>query len=247
MNNYVARAFKFIIIMALITLIVLLFSLSGFMTHRSAEYKGVSLEASSPTVIVIDPGHGGEDGGAEANGVTEKEINLAVSKNLAAYLSMTSYDTVMTRSDDRLLYEAGQENRKKYHDISNRIKIASSYENAIFISVHQNKFEIPKYRGLQVYYSPNDANSSNLASIIQSNVKTYIDPSNGRETKKADGNIRVLKSLKVPAVLIECGFLSNPEEAKMLSDTEYQKKLAFVTFISTLEFLQQNGEKSNEV
>lgn len=190
--------------------------------------------------LIPDAGHGGEDGGATANGVCEKDVNLALTKDLASFLSLTPYTVNPTRTDDRLLYGAGEENRKKYYDLTRRVRFASQLDNAVFISIHQNKFEIPKYKGLQVYYSKNHPLSKNLAETVQKNAKAYLDPTNNREIKKADHRIRVLNSLQIPAVLIECGFLSNPEEAKLLASREYQKKIAFTVFISTITFVEND-------
>ena len=182
--------------------------------------------------LIPDAGHGGEDG------VREKDVNLALTKDLEAFLSLTPYTVNPTRTDDRLLYGAGQENRKKYYDLVERVRFASQFDNAVFISIHQNKFEIPKYKGLQVYYSKNHPLSKNLAETVQTNAKAYLDPDNNREIKKADHRIRVLNSLQIPAVLIECGFLSNPEEAKLLASRDYQKKIAFTVFLSTVTFVE---------
>lgn len=190
--------------------------------------------------LIPDAGHGGEDGGATANGVCEKDVNLALTKDLESFLSLTPYTVNPTRTDDRLLYGAGEENRKKYYDLTRRVRFASQLDNAVFISIHQNKFEIPKYKGLQVYYSNNHPLSKNLAETVQKNAKAYLDPTNNREIKKADHRIRVLNSLQIPAVLIECGFLSNPEEAKLLASREYQKKIAFTVFISTITFVEND-------
>ena len=188
--------------------------------------------------LVLDAGHGGEDGGANANGVREKDINLAITQDLAAFFRFSPYPVDPTRTDDRLLYGPGEENRKKYYDLVGRIRFASQFDHAVFISIHQNKFEIPKYKGLQVYYSKNDPKSMKLAERIQKDAKAFLDTENNREIKKADHRIRVLNSLEIPAVLVECGFLSNSDEAKHLASRDYQKKIAFSVFIATLEFLE---------
>lgn len=238
-NKYGIFSLKFIIFSLILLLCVILLSARNIKLFVPAMEQSKTGETS--VNFIIDPGHGGEDGGATANGVTEKDVNLAVSSYLYDYLSLSKYNAHMTRRDDRLLYNAGEENRKKYHDLVNRVKFASSFDNAVFISIHQNKFEISKYKGLQVYYSPNNSLSESLAKRVQNNTKIYLDTQNNREIKRADNNIRVLSSLKIPAILVECGFISNPEEAEKLSDAEYQKKLAFIVFISALQFLEENG------
>lgn len=243
MNYYNAKALKFILFAAVLSAIVLIFSLKNLIGISDLYVKSFSEQIPLGNInIIIDPGHGGEDGGATVDGVMEKDLNLAISRNLSCFLKLSGYNSQMTREDDILLYNAGQESRKKYYDLENRVKFANNFENAVFLSIHQNKFEIPKYKGLQVYYSPNTPESSRFAQIIQSNAQRFLAPDNQRQIKKADNKIRVLDKLHIPAVLVECGFLSNYEEAQMLSDDDYQKKLAFMIFISTIQFLNENGE-----
>ena len=225
----------------LVTLAIALFTVAFAVLGNKlgGEFRSVSSQngADSRIVIVIDAGHGGEDGGAQStDGILEKDINLAIAKYLDDYLFLSGFETVMTRSDDRLLYGNGEQNRKKFYDVRNRAEIAKQYDNSIFVSIHQNKFPIEKYSGLQVYYSKNDPRSKTLANIIQSSVKEKLQPKNNRETKAAGSNIYILNNAESPAVLVECGFLSNGEEARKLNDKEYQKKLAFVIFTSVTEF-----------
>ena len=185
--------------------------------------------------IVIDAGHGGEDGGAVGtNGTLEKTINLEIAYALYDIFTLTDVDVVLTRDDDSLLYTSGQENRKKFYDLKNRVELCTSNENPIFVSIHQNKFPISKYKGLQVYYSPNNENSSLLAELIQNNTSEFLQIDNKRKTKMAGRNIYVLDKLDCPAVLVECGFLSNPVDEANLINPEYQKELAFVMFSSIM-------------
>ena len=243
LKSHVFHTVKFVLFSVAVTAVFLAFALYGMFYAKSGTDSKTSVSRSLSSVhLVLDAGHGGEDGGAVANGVSEKDINLAITKALAAYLRFTPYSTHLTREDDRLLYQPGEENRKKYYDLVNRVRFAEKIDNAVFISIHQNKFEIPKYKGLQVYYSPNHALSETFAERIQSDARTYLDSANNRQTKKANHKIRVLNSLHMPAVLVECGFLSNPDEAKLLAQNEYQKKIAFTIFLSTLQFLEENGE-----
>jgi N-acetylmuramoyl-L-alanine amidase len=129
------------------------------------------------------------------------------------------------------------QNSKKSADIRNRIEIGNAQENNVFISIHQNKFPIEKYSGLQVYYSANNENSELLAQTIQANNALYIQPKNTRQIKKAGRNILLLHKLRCPAVLVECGFLSNANEEKLLSTSEHQNKLAFLIFSSVIQNL----------
>ena len=239
----VKAAARLILFLFGITLLCLLFGLPVLFDGRTKQT--VRLENTRvKQTLVIDPGHGGEDGGAEANGVVEKNVNLAISAYLREFMKITDTETVMTRTDDRLLYQTGETARKKYYDIQNRIALAKSFPDAFLVSIHQNKFGIPKYKGLQVYYSPNHDDSARLAALIQQNARSFLDESNKREIKKADSRIRLLNTVDMPAVLVECGFLSNPEEAARLADEAYQKKTAFVLFVSILQFIEENGERS---
>ncbi len=241
MRANISNTVKFIVFSLVLALFVLIFAFFGPSFDKSKNVLSDKIEKEKINII-IDAGHGGEDGGATANGVIEKDINLEISKYLYQYFLLSPYSVHMTRKDDVLLYEAGQEKKKKQYDITNRIKYAENFDNALFISIHQNKFEIPKYYGLQVYFSPNSNLSENLAEKIQSNNKLFIDESNKRNIKKADKNIRILNTLKMPAVLVECGFISNYEEANKLKDSVYQEKIAFNIFISVLQFINENGE-----
>jgi N-acetylmuramoyl-L-alanine amidase len=192
--------------------------------------------------IIIDAGHGGEDGGALSDsGIVEKDLNLDIALKLEKFLTLSDYNCLLTRNSDRLMYDAGQESHKKASDITNRIKISNAYTNSIFISIHQNKFPIKKYSGLQVYYSKNHENSAVLGNLIQQNTKNLLQQENNRQIKKADKNIRVLDSIKTPAVLVECGFLSNDREAELLNDEGYRNKIAYLIYCSVIQYLDEKG------
>ena len=144
----------------------------------------------------------------------------------------------MTRTGDYMLYEENQTSRKKYYDVRNRVEVAKEVNSPVFISIHQNKFPIAKYKGLQVYYSANHSDSKNIADCIQNKVKDYLQNDNTRKTKQGGKDIYLLKNIECPAVLVECGFLSNYEDESNLNSPEYQKRLAFVIFSSVIEFLE---------
>jgi len=155
-------------------------------------------------------------------------------------------DVVMTRTDDRLLYDRNVDyhGRKKKLDLAARLEVAKTYEESIFISIHMNSFSDPKYSGLQVWYSPNDPSSTVLAQMIQSNVKSKLQPNNNRKIKAADSKIFLLDNAISPSVLIECGFLSNAEEAAKFENTEYKRQLAFTIFVSIMSFLDKEAFSS---
>lgn len=195
--------------------------------------------------VVIDAGHGGEDGGASsAAGLVEKDVNLEISKLLCEMLRADGINVVMTREDDRLLYDRNVDyhGRKKKLDLAARLTIADTTPDAIFISIHMNSYTNPKYSGLQVWYSPNDPDSSILANLIQSNNKATLQPENTRKTKVATSSIYLLENATCPAVLVECGFLSNPAEAALFETNEYKQKVASMLFDSITEFLEKSTD-----
>jgi len=196
----------------------------------------------SPT-IVIDAGHGGEDGGTSGGDVVEKDLNLSIAKDLADMLRAAGFEVVLTREDDRLLYDplSDYKGRKKQLDLAERLRIGESFEDAVFVSIHMNSFSDSKYRGLQVYFSPNDPISRELAESIQSSVSEHLQPENKRTVKQATSRIFILHQIKKPAVLVECAFLSNPEECRLISTEEYRKKLTFCIFCGICEFISENN------
>ena len=183
--------------------------------------------------VVIDAGHGGEDGGCVgADGTLEKDLNLSVALEVYDILRAAGINAALTRGEDEMLYDlygdlSDYGGKKKTYDLKNRVRYAAESECLLFVSIHMNKFSDSRYSGLQVYYSPNDSDSITAALRVQSYIKDYLQPKNEREIKKAGSNIYVLHRSQMPAVLIECGFLSNPEERELLKDPEYRKKLSF--------------------
>lgn len=193
-----------------------------------------------PTVI-IDAGHGGADGGAVGlSAVSEKQLNLDIALSLRDMLTSAGIKTVMTRETDIMLTSEGGGTNKN-QDLRARRQIVENTPNPIFISIHMNSFSAEKYSGLQVYYSKNDPKSRILAEKIQSDVRTYIQNDNDREIKKATDSIYLLENLTCPAVLIECGFLTNSEECSKLNTKEYRNELAFVIFGSVCNYICANG------
>lgn len=205
---------------------------SSFLVKHIVVPVAVTLTPDMTPIVVIDPGHGGFDGGAVVGNVVEKGINLSVALKLRDMMTVCGYHTVITREDD--VATADREpigKSKKASDIHNRLKLLESCGNAIFISIHQNKFQESKYYGAQVFYSPNHPDSQLLAQHLQSRFRTLLQPENTREIKKAGKELYLLYHAKTPAILAECGFLSNPEECKKLTTSEYQSRIA-VTILS---------------
>ncbi|ELC8427382.1 N-acetylmuramoyl-L-alanine amidase CwlD [Clostridium perfringens] len=179
-------------------------------------------------VIVIDPGHGGIDGGAKSeNGVIEKDINLSISLKTKAALESKGYKVIMTRSEDIGLYTEGKKVReKKIEDLGNRVKIKKENKCDAFISIHQNMFPQKNCKGAQVW-SANNEPSQKLGKIIQQKFKEEVDQNNKREAKVAKKEYKILNDgYEGASVIVECGFLSNPEECELLGKEDYQNKIA---------------------
>ena len=200
-------------------------------------------QRDTPTpVLVIDPGHGGEDGGASSGGVLEKDLNLAVSLKIADLASLFGVPAALTRTEDTLLYDYYHDlddyrGKQKTYDLRNRLRFAEESGAAAFVSVHMNQFPQPSCWGMQVYYSPNTDASEELAARIRTSARLRLDPTNGREIKRATDAIYLLDRIRIPAVLVECGFLSNPEERTMLTDPAYQRQVAAAVTVPAMEFL----------
>ena len=193
----------------------------------------------SNITVVIDAGHGGEDGGTVGvNGVLEKDLNLSIALALADALNSRGINTVLTRTEDILLYDrnSNYHGQKKAQDLAERRRIAEECENAIFVSIHLNFFPEEKYSGLQVYYSENDPDSLKLAQEIQRLTAETLQPENDRQCK-ASKDIYLLERLTCPAVLVECGFLSNAEECKQLCSPHYQKQLAYTLSEAIIKYI----------
>ena len=179
-------------------------------------------------VIVIDPGHGGIDGGAKSeNGVIEKDINLSISLKTKAALESKGYKVIMTRSEDVGLYTEGKKVReKKIEDLGNRVKIKKENKCDAFISIHQNMFPQKNCKGAQVW-SANNEPSQKLGKIIQQKFKEEVDQNNKREAKVAKKEYKILNDgYEGASVIVECGFLSNPEECELLGKEYYQNKIS---------------------
>lgn len=197
--------------------------------------------STSPTVI-IDAGHGGFDGGAATNdGTSEKGINLNIALYLRDYLEFFGFTVVMTRESDVSTEDEGLTTirSKKSSDLHNRMEIMENTDNAIFVSVHQNHFSSSKYYGAQVFYSKNfSEQSSLLAQNIQENIVLNLQPENSRQIKPCTSSVYLIYNAVKPAVLVECGFLSNYEEAEKLKTEDYQKQMAFCIAIGILNYCE---------
>lgn len=193
---------------------------------------------STPTtnkVIVIDAGHGGFDPGAiGVTGTFEKDISLSIALKTQELFEKNGTVTIMTRADDSDLGD------NKKEDMKNRREIRDINESELFISIHLNSFPQSKYSGAQTFY-PKDEKSKLLAQCIQKKLKEIVDNTNERVEKELN-DVYMLKKIKVPSVIVECGFLSNSEEEKKLQEEEYQSKLAWAIYLGVLDYYQNNHE-----
>ena len=197
--------------------------------------------AEHKTRVIIDPGHGGEDGGAVVGNILEKNINLDISRDTADLLRLMGFDVSMTRSNDNALTDEGEDVKKrKYNDMRLRLSMYNSSPDNVIISIHQNKFSNASSKGAQVFYSPNNDLSARLAESIRQSTVSQLQPDNSRECKAAGKEIYLLKNTDNPAVIVECGFLSNSQERQKLLDTEYQKQLALAVVTGFLDYYNNN-------
>lgn len=196
-----------------------------------------SVEEKAPLVI-IDPGHGGTDAGAiGVSGSLEKDLNLALSLELAERFREAGIPVLLTRTEDTLVLKEGEDikGKRKQNDLYNRAEIANAYPDATLVSIHMNAYPVAKYRGLQVYYNQKSAESARLARRITEQVKTELDPVYTRVPNFRGDSLYLLSNAKGRAVLVECGFLSNAEEEAKLLEKDYQKKLSFCIFYAIME------------
>jgi N-acetylmuramoyl-L-alanine amidase len=180
------------------------------------------------TVIIIDAGHGGIDGGATScTGIPESHINLQISLRLNDLVQLLGFETKMIRKTDTSVYTEGNTiAAQKVSDLKQRVKLVNETRNAVLVSVHQNTFLDSRYSGAQVFYA-NDDTSRELAKVMQADLISNLNPGSKRQCKSSDG-IYLMQNIQRPGVLIECGFLSNPEEDANLQTAEYQKHIASV-------------------
>lgn len=187
--------------------------------------------------IVIDAGHGGEDGGAiSCTGRPESGYNLDFALRLDDLMHLLGYDTRMIRTTDTAVYTKGETiAQKKASDLKERVRLVNETEGALLLSIHQNQFPDGRYSGAQVFFAPTQGSEA-LAKVLQANFTSSVNPGSRRECKKA-GGIYLMEHITCTGILIECGFLSNPEEEYRLGTPEYQKKLCSVIAATVSHYL----------
>ncbi|MDU7904663.1 MAG: N-acetylmuramoyl-L-alanine amidase CwlD [Peptostreptococcaceae bacterium] len=204
------------------------------MSYRSSTNKG----------LLLDAGHGGIDPGAtnEDKSILEKDINLQITLKLRELLESSGCLVLLTREEDTSLYEeeAGKTTRQKYNEnLKNRRKMIEESGVDAFVSIHLNKFEQSKYYGAQTFYPEGQNDSKLLSQFIQDELKRVVDKTNQRKIKPSK-DIYLLKENKIPSVLIECGFLSNEKESKLLNDEKYQEKVAWAIYAGIQKYFGSN-------
>ena len=200
------------------------------LAHPPAAWPALAPVEGEGPVLVLDAGHGGEDGGAVSlTGVPESGINLAITERMDLLLSFCGAPPVLLRTEDVSLHDGDADTlrEKKASDLRNRAQAVEQVENAVLLSVHQNTFTDKKYHGAQVFYAPTEG-SRELAEAVQEALRTGLDPDNRRQAKPIPDSVYLLNHVTCPAVLVECGFLSNPEEEVLLRSDSYQTKVAAV-------------------
>ena len=183
---------------------------------------------SGRPVLVLDAGHGGEDGGAVSlTGVPESQINLAIVQKLDLLLGLCGRAPVVLRQEDVSLHDPSADTlrEKKASDLKNRAAAVEDTENGVLLSIHQNMFTNAKYHGAQVFYAPTQG-SQEFAVYTQQVLRQAVDPANERQAKPIPDTVYLMNHITRPAILVECGFLSNPEEEGKLRSEGYQLQLA---------------------
>ena len=217
----------------------LMLVMTGILTVKgTAKYVLNSHVEEKRLCVVIDAGHGGDDPGKVGiNGALEKDINLQIAQKVKKYLEMEGVEVVMTRTDGQGLYDSGAEN-KKVQDMKRRIAMIEETAPAITVSIHQNSYPEEYVKGAQVFYYKDSAESTNAAETMQKSLKDRLDRENKREAK-ANASYYLLKKTSSPVIIVECGFLSNSEEAGKLADDTYQEKVAWAVFMGIMQTLNE--------
>lgn len=221
---------------------VMLLVAAGFLAKRGAVYVQQTQVGKENNCIVIDAGHGGNDPGkVGVHGEKEKELNLQIAKKLKKKLEKKGFQVIMTRDSDNGLYSRTAKNQK-VEDMKKRCEIIDNASPLFTISIHQNSYPEEYVKGAQVFYYGQSASGKELAEVLQKSLIENLDKENHRSAK-ANESYYLLKKTKSPTVIVECGFLSNKEEASLLSDAEYQKKIVNAISKGISKYLKDSQKK----
>ena len=210
-------------------------------SYVKSEILPTNADIDSTKTIIIDAGHGGFDGGASAaDGTVEKDINLNIAQKVSAMLRLNGYNVIMTRTKD-----TGTEDdesvaiaKRKKSDLLNRLQVMKDNLDGIYVSIHLNKFTTSAANGAQVFYTKNYKEAHSLAQSVQKSITTLVQPTNTRVVKQGTDSTYLLKNAAVPAIIVECGFLSNKAELEKLKDDNYQSQMAFAIVGGIMDYLK---------
>ncbi len=217
----------------------------GITQNSNSLLKNNSLEqvSSIPVsthTIILDAGHGYPDGGAVGtDGSIESDLNLNIVLKLQTLLESSNCNVILTRSDENGIYETTADSirKQKISDMENRVKIANNSNAELFLSIHQNKLPQSQYSGFQTFFKNKDETSKQIAENIQTSLDNFIKKEKSRTIKSISG-IYLTKNVNIPLVIVECGFLSNEQENKLLQTDEYQNELAWSIYIGIMDYFQ---------
>ena len=225
----------------ILMLVMGIFCFSAILCTNVSNVGETVLTSSTPTsnkVIVLDAGHGKPDEGAEGeNGITEEKTNLDITLKVQKLLEESGATVILTRSDNNAIYDLDSKTlkQKKISDIKNRVKIGNENSADIFVSIHLNKIPQSEYHGWQCFYNTKNEKSIELAKKIQENLNEAIQKENTRVAMKLN-TVYIMKNIEIPISIVECGFLSNPEEEKKLLEDSYQDRLAWGIYNGILDY-----------
>ena len=225
--------------------LVLLYRLGGLVAFYVETFSGETA-GKDVCVVVVDPGHGGPDPGkvgtrtmGDDTEVLEKDVNLQIARKLKTFLEQGGIQVHMTREEDVDLSSQGGASagsRKKASDMSARVAMINALKPDLTVSIHQNSYPSAKVHGAQVFYYKDSEQGKRLAALLQDSLREKVDPDNHRQIKE-NTNYYLLKKTTLPIAIVECGFLSSPEEAEMLTQEEYQDRIAWAVCLGILQYL----------
>lgn len=230
---------KFWLCAVSLMLVIIVTFLSVVLLSDDNKYIFTSAEMLDKNKIIIDAGHGGFDGGAVAeDGTSEKDINLNIALQLGEMLSLNGFDIIYTRTEDIGTDDSKDAtiSKRKVSDLKNRLNLMSEHPDSIFVSVHLNKFTSSSATGAQVFFSPAFDKAKDLSLCVQNSIVSILQPDNKRVIKKGTSSTYLLHKAKVPAIIVECGFISNHKELELLKSSEYQKQMAFAIYCGILNY-----------
>lgn len=237
---------KTLFTLGIITTFIFIYAITAYNVRNDSKKEIKTIETVAlpvdNKVIVIDAGHGVPDEGAESSkGTTEAESNLKIALKVQNLLEQSGATVILTRSDENAIYDIDSNTlkQKKISDIHNRVKIGNESSADIFVSIHLNKIPEQQYWGWQTFYKQESEEGKKLATSIQNSLNDSIQKENKRVPMKID-NIYIIKHVEIPTTIVECGFLSNPEEEQLLLTDEYQNKLAWGIYTGIMDYFYQN-------